>query len=61
MSATRGWGGVGRPQLKRGLDKVALAASFKIVMLEGIEVVFIERWIGMRVRIDWVPRPHSME
>jgi Ca2+/H+ antiporter, TMEM165/GDT1 family len=32
--------------LSAGMDKVALAAAFKIVMLEGIEVVFIVIAIG---------------
>jgi uncharacterized membrane protein len=32
--------------LSAGMDKVALAAAFKIVMLEGIEVVFIVTAIG---------------
>lgn len=37
--------------LSAGLDKVALAASFKIVMLEGIEVVFIVIAIGAAGRM----------
>ena len=38
-------------QLSAGMDKVALAAAFKIVMLEGIEVVFIVIAIGAAGRM----------
>jgi uncharacterized membrane protein len=37
--------------LNAGLDKVAVAAAFKIVMLEGIEVVFIVIAIGAAGRM----------
>ena len=40
-----------RGNLGSGLDKVAIAAAFKIVMLEGIEVVFIVIAIGAAGRM----------
>ena len=36
----------GLGQVSRGLDKVAFVASFKITMLEGVEVVFIVIAVG---------------
>ncbi|MBV9289278.1 MAG: hypothetical protein JO288_15925 [Hyphomicrobiales bacterium] len=38
--------GVGEPKKGRGLDWIAFAASFKAVLLEGLEVVFIVIAIG---------------
>jgi Ca2+/H+ antiporter, TMEM165/GDT1 family len=40
-----------RRNLSAGMDKVAVAAAFKIVMLEGIEVVFIVIAIGAAGRM----------